>query len=254
METETIKKGFHFQESNHSYTFDGKKLTGVTSVLGKVLAKPALIPWASKMACEYIKEHGNKVYYESDLLHYEVTEKQLDEARTAHAQKRDNAADFGKLQHSIIEGYVNNCLENKGKPIIQETGSKHLKTFMDWAFANDITFIATEAMFWSDHLWLAGTADLVFEKDGKRCIGDVKIKKKIYGKEPFLQMAAYHMLSESMENPKGEWSLVLRIDPETAELEELWSKNVTEDREAFLQVLAIYRYLDAGKKYGKTNH
>ena len=44
-----MSKEFIYKDSNHSYTLDGKRLTGVTTILG-VIAKPALIGWAARMA------------------------------------------------------------------------------------------------------------------------------------------------------------------------------------------------------------
>jgi hypothetical protein len=52
-----MKEGFVFDEKKHLYFYDGKPMTGCTTILG-VLAKPALIPWAAKMAVEYIAQHG----------------------------------------------------------------------------------------------------------------------------------------------------------------------------------------------------
>ena len=51
-----MKPKFEFDSVHHYYTLGGKRMYGVTSVLG-VIAKNALIPWASKMACEYVREH-----------------------------------------------------------------------------------------------------------------------------------------------------------------------------------------------------
>lgn len=236
-----IIKGFHFDDATHTYTFDGKKMTGVTSMLNKTLAKPALIPWAAKMVTDYIKENCK------DGDGYFCTEMELDEARVAHTTIRDKAGDTGKDVHAAIEDYVKLMIQDQaGRPLnINDNENKHLEAFISWAQKNDITFLQSEAVFYSRDLFLAGTADLVFEtRDGVRCFGDVKIKKKIYGREPFLQMAAYHLLSESMGNPKAERSVVLRIDPISAEIEELWSLNVPADRGAFMAVLDVYRYMN----------
>ena len=237
--------GFAFDPQTHAYFYDSKRLTGVTTVLGTVLSKQGLIQWAANEAVKYLKEHGKP--QEGGIL--AVSEALLEEARLAHTKIRDNAADFGKEQHAHIEQYIKDCIKNNsGKPMSYEgytlVASAQLKAFVDWAFRSEITFLDSEAIFYSPELFLAGTADLVFlDKEGKRCIGDAKIKNRIYGKDAFLQMAAYHMLSEGMGNPKGEKSLVLRIDPKTAEVEELWSFNVEADRTHFLEVLSLYRYI-----------
>ena|SRR3990167_3390683 len=234
--------GFSFEPNTHAYFYDSKRLTGVTTVLGTVLAKQGLIQWSANEAVKYLKTNGKP----QEGGFWAVTDALLEEARFAHTKIRDNAADFGKKTHTDIENYVKNCIvKNAGNPIVESIlDNPHLTAFIEWSFENEVTFLASEAIFYSPELFLAGTADLVFlDKEGKRCIGDAKIKNRIYGKDAFLQMAAYHMLSEGMGNPKGEKSLVLRIDPKTAEVEELWSFNVEADRTHFLEVLSLYRYI-----------
>ena len=51
-----MSSNFKFNKEEHYYELDGKRLYGVTTVLG-VIAKPALIPWAVKMAIDYIKDN-----------------------------------------------------------------------------------------------------------------------------------------------------------------------------------------------------
>lgn len=237
---------FKFDEKTHSYTYEGKKMTGVTSLLNKTLAKPALIQWSSNEAIKYIKE---KSVIDPDIPCYHVTDEILEEARTAHAKIRDSAGDFGKETHKVIEDIVNLAIKDGGGKIesfMEVTGpsTKQVESFLKWAIHNQIKFLASEVVFYSPELFLAGTADLVFEKDGKRYIGDLKVKKKIYNvREPFLQMAFYHMLSESMGNPKGVGSVILRLDPTSGELEEYWSLNVEGDRNAAVSLLEVYRYM-----------
>ena len=90
-----MNKGFHFEPSTHTYTFDGKRMTGVTTILG-VIAKPALISWASNQAVDYIvgKSRATK-----DVFAVSVTKQELEEARTAFAKKRDKAAESGTDIH-----------------------------------------------------------------------------------------------------------------------------------------------------------
>jgi hypothetical protein len=241
---------FRFDEVGHRYYWGDREMSGVTSVLNKTLAKPALIQWAAKMATEHVAKKiefavvpgYGKLTIGDDAFWGKV----LQEARTAHCRIRDDAGEFGKERHAEIAAYVNQCIElTGGKALLPvPTGAKHLSAFSAWAFGNDITFLQSEAVFYDIDLFVAGTADLVFlDAQGCRSIGDVKIKKKIYGRGPFLQMAAYHLLSESMGNPQGDKSVVLRIDPKTAALEERWSYNAEADKQAFKAVLQVYRYL-----------
>src|SRR3990167_6973357 len=88
---------FRFDPVKHRYYLGEKQLTGVTTILG-VLAKPALIQWAANETVRYIKEHGKE---EGGIpVTWLVDESILEEARTAHARKRDKSADIGTLAHS----------------------------------------------------------------------------------------------------------------------------------------------------------
>ena len=51
-----MKDTFTFEEKTHSYFLDEKPLTGITTILG-VISKPSLIGWASRMACEYVRDN-----------------------------------------------------------------------------------------------------------------------------------------------------------------------------------------------------
>jgi predicted thioesterase len=47
------------RDENHVYTTPLGKLPSVTTILG-VLAKPALVPWAVKVTCDYIANNLDK--------------------------------------------------------------------------------------------------------------------------------------------------------------------------------------------------
>src|SRR3990167_10512189 len=88
---------FTFDEKEHAYFLDGKPLMGITSVL-RIIAKPNLIQWAANMAVDYISSlwMPGKSYEELEITSV------LQEARTAHARKRDKAADAGTNVHAWI--------------------------------------------------------------------------------------------------------------------------------------------------------
>lgn len=261
------RTGFYFDSVEHAYFLDGKPLHGITTVLG-VIAKPALIQWAANMAVDYIEaisrvtitlENGNKVR--------EVYQHELKEARVAHRKKKEDAAEKGTDLHALVETYVGLCIkDNGGAPInvfvdkvlmsdpyyIQFEAIKH---FINWAVNNKIKFIASEQRLYSKEFWTAGTCDLVFEKDGKTYIGDVKTYKKIWDRTPFFQCAAYGMMWEEMYQPlwdsqntdnKVEGYCVLRLSKDGT-FEDMWSFDIEGDREAFKCALGLYKALKAFK-------
>lgn len=237
--------GFAFDDAKHAYYFDGKKMTGCTTILG-VLAKPQLIPWAARMACDYIKENSHKVTFEGDLLHYEVTPEQLDEAQVAHAKKKEEGATKGTDTHALVEEYVKECIAMGGNNGYAMPGvaDPAIAGFAEWAMRENIRFIASEAKFYSKSLFVAGTADLIFEKDGKKFLGDIKTYKKIWDRTPFYQCAGYALMAEEMGEPKFDGYCIINLPKERSfnETEDIkWSFDIEGDTQAFLACVTLYR-------------
>jgi hypothetical protein len=257
---------------HHHYYADAegtKEYSGVTKVLG-VIAKPALIPWAARMACEYIEERyeiakqreaiGTNSGKDELFLHLPNW---LKEAANAHRKKKEDAAEKGTDLHALVEGYVRTAIEhNNGEPYVP-TGfdPAPIQGFISWAFKEKIRFIATEQRLYSKELWVAGTCDLIFEKDGKRYIGDIKTYKKIWDRVPLIQCAGYAFMWEEMrygeyaesgqilteQLPKIDGYCVICLPKERTfnEAEDvLWSWDTEGDREAFLAAVKLYRYLN----------
>ena len=87
---------FEFNKNTHTYTLDGKRLTGVTTILG-IISKPALISWSSRMACEYVRENLKDIAELEPIL--ELAEK-------AHTRKKDKAAQAGTDVHLWVSEWI----------------------------------------------------------------------------------------------------------------------------------------------------
>jgi hypothetical protein len=217
----------------HIYTLDGKPLMGITSVLG-VIAKPALIGWAARKAVEYIKEN-----FEGEL-----TEELLENAKCAHSDIAEEAAGRGTEIHKGIEVYINDCIKmTLGEAMNVTSIDSAVQKFISWAVDNKIKFLESEKRMYSEKMWTAGTVDLVFEKDSKRYIGDIKTYAKIWDRVPFFQMAGYALMLEEM-GQKIDGSCIINITKDTNELTEKWSYNMTEDKKSFEAALQIYNTKD----------
>ena len=229
-----IPAGFYFQESNRSYFMDGKKMTGVTTVLG-VLAKPALISWAAKMATEYITEHCE---IEPEHGRYLVSADDLEQAKKAHASKKDKAADIGTLVHGAVEQWI----KNGTIPALNEDGMKMFNHFLKWAEGKK--FLASEQRVYSTVHFYAGTFDFLVEIDGKKYIGDLKTSNGIYGREYFAQTAGYRIAIEEMgilDDLHG--SVIVRCGKK-GDFEEQYSYDYETDKEMFLSCLKLYRIIN----------
>jgi len=235
---------FTFNEEKHEYKLDGKRLTGVTTILG-VLNKPALVAWSANQAVDYIENNFPTV---EQIMSGEVKLKDLfKEARKAWAQKRDKAGDIGTDVHKGVEDYINLMIsdqDGKAKEINGGHENELVQKFIDWAAENEITFVRSEVQVYSREHWYAGTCDLVFkDKDDNLWIGDIKTAKAIYGTE-FWQTAGYQIALEEMGvvSSRVHGHKIIRIGKDGSfETKDRINGANEQDKDAFLSCLNIYR-------------
>ena len=253
------KPQFEFNKEEHYYTLDGKRMYGTTTVLG-VIAKPALIPWAANMAVGYIETEVAKIASDNDGLEYLKVLAQewaniLKEAKSAHRKKKESAGEKGTDVHGMIEIAIKEAIE-KNKGFISEllfSDTPQVKHFYDWARNNKIKFLASEKQLYSESMWVAGTTDMVFEKEGKKFIGDIKTSSAIYP-EHFYQMAAYRMMLEEMGEKDFEASAIIRLGKDgkfNEEKDVQYHYDYDTDKSAFLGALAIFKANESYKQINK---
>ena len=175
---------YSFSEKAHIHYLDGKRATGITTILG-VISKPFLIPWASKMACEYVREN---------LKSLDDLEAVLEKAKNAHAQKRDAAGDVGKKVHLACEQFI----KEKKEPQLDEQGMKMFAHFRKWITDNKVKVLESEKHLYSESMFLGGICDLIVEIDGQIWMADIKTGS--VSADAFAQMSAYEMLWNEMGN------------------------------------------------------
>ena len=235
----------------HVYLFDGKQMTGVTTVLG-VIAKPALIQWAADMACEYVANKFKEIQF--PVATDDEIRVWLEEARTAHTKKKEDAGTKGTDVHALVEEYIKTCIEKDGLPIVEaKTGEDPMfYKFRKWAIDNGVRFLASEKKVYSESWFVAGTFDFSFEKDGKRFIGDLKTMGRIWDKVPHAQAAAYRKMSVEMGEKDYDGTCIVNISKPSekylSELTESWSYDFETDTKAFEAALVLYRFLQNGNK------
>lgn len=242
---------FEFTENGHSYTLNGVKLTGVTTVLGVISKGDGLIQWAANMAVEYvINKLASSANQSEALLNLDTW---LIEAKTAHRRVKEDAGDKGKDLHAIIEMIIGTAImESKGViskkwakavEMLVETPTKReqLTNFLDWA--KDKKFLESEKRTFSKELWLAGTVDFVYESNGEVYVGDVKTAKTIYPTN-FWQTSAYQfMLQERGLYPKIKGFTIVRLGKDGGfEVKDNFSYE--DNIEGFKSALTIYRKLN----------
>ena len=102
-----------FNDDGHKYYKDNEKLIGVTTILSAI-SKPMLIPWASNMCADYVRDH-----LKPGVAMDEVEIKtMLDAARKAHSQRKTDAGNVGTLVHEWVDRYIKG--ENPEMPFNEE--------------------------------------------------------------------------------------------------------------------------------------
>lgn len=211
------QQGFKFDEENHVYTLNGKRLHGITTILN-VIAKPQLIPWASNMAVDHIQANVAYAIPGEDGGYWAIKPSTCDEARVAHTKKKESAGEAGTEVHETIEGLIKYAIEfNEGKLdtyMLRDDTVEQVKEFVQWAIVNDVKFLGSEVRLYSEKLWCAGTADFIAEIKGKLFAGDIKTSSAIYPTN-FIQASAYaHMAREMFKKNKNDLVFPLALKKE----------------------------------------
>lgn len=173
-----------FSPGRHTYSLDGRKVPGVTTIISKATDKPQLVYASAREAATWAATNMDAL----DILGPDAWIRQ---AAGAPRSVWDGKAKRGTLLHDAARQLVT------GEPLTPEPdwpddvirSAEQLARFMDqW----DVDPIHTERpVFHSEHLW-AGTVDLVAEvRDGTKWLFDYKTGETgIYPKDA-LQLAAY---------------------------------------------------------------
>ena len=253
------QEGFYFNEKAHLYVLDGKPMTGVTTILG-VIAKPALIQWAADETAKYLGWYNEKYTKVPDLElvnkvlnvdSIEEWQKVLCEARLAHSKKKTDAGSIGTDVHAEIEKLVKASMQNatgripQGKvDMIEDPKVKSIvEKFVAWVEENQVTFLESEKRLYSKKYWYAGTTDLLYMKDGKKYIGDIKTSSAIYP-EMFMQMAGYQIALEENGEEDIFGSTIIRCGKDGSfEVQDGFDDG--KSKRGFLAALELYRVLNS---------
>lgn len=248
-----ITLSFDDRPRKHIYYVNDKVVYGTTSICG-VLDKPAIKYWAVNMAIESLQANltAGKALDEVEIKTL------LENARKAHTQRKDRAADIGTIGHQWLEDYVKARLAKKTPPKrpVNKELKKGIAGFFKWAKENKVKLIASEQKIYSKKWKFAGTFDLEAMVNGKRTIIDFKFSKAIYP-EYFLQSSAY--LKAKQEETGKEYPggvIILRLSKnleDTESFEAVKDTNVETHFKCFLNCLQIFKWKQMVKKQAIIN-
>lgn len=230
--------------TSHSYTLDGHRIPGVTTVIG-ILDKPALVNWAARETAIYADENWDKLSGMRSGDRIQLLEK-------ARYNTNRKAVVKGNRIHALADKLAHG--ETVDAPLEIRSQVEAYARFLDqW----QIETIATENPVCHTEWGFGGTFDIIATSPKLGLsLGDVKTGKGVYS-EVALQLNAYancdlRLVSKEITGPRGgktvEWVEAPMIQPES-----LWVAHVLEDTvemvpvkldptifEAFLHMLEIF--------------
>jgi hypothetical protein len=174
--------------SGHSYTLDGVKVPGVTTIL-QMVPKTALIDWAGRATAEYALDHW------ADLTAMPPS-KRLAVLNKARYAERDKAARRGTAVHRLAE-QLGQGLEVE----VPEELTGHVESYLAFLDRLHVGVVAAELVVASREHSYCGTLDLIADlpavtagderyKPG-RWLLDIKTSRSGVFRESALQLAAY---------------------------------------------------------------
>lgn len=214
-----------FSKAKHAYTWDGKFIPGVTSIL-QLLNKPALVPWAAGVAVSHILENFKDHFGRPEL------EVLCREAKNAHRIFSRSAADIGTAVHKFAEqALVDRRVSMPSNPEVR----KGAEAFLGWLHKHKPVPIDCERIVFSKHWYYAGTCDMWGRLDGKLCVLDFKTSSGLY-LEMLLQIAAYAIALEEETGERIDDGWIIRLDKKTGKCQPYHIPILRRYRDAFLRV------------------
>lgn len=195
-----------FDGRHHAYYWveKGYFVPGATSILS-ILDKPALMPWAAKVATEYVLANYREGMSKAEMKAL------CQKAKGEHTRRKETAGDYGAQVHDACEALLH------GKPVevsnIPEV-QRGISAFQEWLGHYEVKPIDTECLVLSRIAFYAGKFDLLASVGGKLTLVDFKTSSGVY-KEHKLQLGGYRYAWEEEHNEPIEQLIVLHLDKQT---------------------------------------
>jgi hypothetical protein len=165
-------------DRRYQHPLTREKVPSVTTVIKGGIPKPALVPWAAKMAAEHACANWLRL---SKMPH----DDRVNEIKNAHRVYTEKTANTGNIVHKLIECW------STGEPYPE--WPKEVEGFVDqfvkFMMQSRPVFMESEVTVWSRTYNYAGTADFIARIDNQVVLGDVKTGRSLYP-EVGLQLSA----------------------------------------------------------------
>lgn len=182
----------------HWYKIDGRRATGVTTVLSNTVPKPALLNWAPKVVAEWVADNLDDV---ADMRSWDRNDI-VKELKGKPWEQRDAAANRGTEVHGLAERLV------KGDEVeVPDELAGHVNAYVKFLDEWQPKPVLVESVVASRKWTIAGTLDLVADlPNGERALMDLKTSRGVYP-ETALQCAGYRWCEVYLDEQGDEQSL-----------------------------------------------
>ena len=199
---------------------DGKKIPGVTTIIGRFKESGGLLWWA------YAQGQANERGEIGGLY-----------------EKRDEAGDAGTLAHALVEAYIDKT-PAPGLPDneVGRLAIQGFQNYMTWQQDNGLVVVEQEMGMVSEEYKFAGTPDAVaFNGRGQLALIDWKNSSGIY-RDYLLQLAAYIILwnENHPDQPIDGGAHICRFSKTHADFEHRFFENLDDETEMFLLLRKAY--------------
>lgn len=229
----------------------GKKIPGVTTVIGARVSPGGLMWWANRLAFEPLMEarallrdvaEDRQPDIEAIQALLEIPDDAFDHNRAA-----GNAADAGTLAHLMVERHLggddpHDGIEGEWPTDVIDKASNAFLGFLSWAEQTNLKVLEPELSLMSERYQFGGTLDAcVLSINGKRALGDWKTSNGLYP-DHIIQVAAYGLLWEENRpgDPIDDGYHIFRFSKDTGDFHHHHFTELSEAREAFLHLRALY--------------
>ena len=230
-----------FKDFGHAYFLkpDNIKIPSVTTITS-MLGKPFLVGWAANQAVDFMVANikPGVPYDELQLNSW------FRDARKAHNQKKQDAADIGSMVHQWISDYIGG--KNPDMPV-NESMNTSITNFLKWKDDNKVKFNLSEQPVYSKEYGYCGRLDFVANIDGSLFLGDIKTSKEIYS-DYWIQLSAYGIArAEEFPNEDYKHQGIIRISKDGS-FEFKTSDDPSACFDAFLCCKGLYEWQELMKK------
>lgn len=224
-----VRPGVEYDDAKHTYTYEGEKLMGVSTVakVGEDEAFGIASAWGFRLGYEgahdiLFAEHEPKDY----TLSKDELREALKRAGLTPWSKRDKGAARGTWVHDVLE----HLAQHGGVPpaaLMDTKEGGYVRAVLQWYLDYRPEFVSTEVQVASTEHLYAGRydircwIDLARFKDDNRpkrdvpgpalCLVDLKTSKGVYPTTHYPQLAGYELASREMGFPPTDGQFVLNV-------------------------------------------